>query len=508
MSSISVERIQIDRSRIDGRGLFQAPTEISAPGHRIVVDWAPVAGATTAEVSTAAITLHPSVVEESSAGVPLKADGAGWVATVPAKKRVRAIALFGFRQPAGEELISSLPGGMRISIAFPKQEGGGFESPRFSVPAVSAKNEAPSTLTGASFSNRVITLSPAPAGSRIRFALVSGPNPPEFEEQPTELSSVNLTTHTTAKNATVVIDEGEPQWQMPEFEPGSPGTDVDLRAGLETALNRKLKEQQAPQAAITISADAPANMIVQVSTPRGFLVRTEAGVLKAVVEGDPVTLSLALPLAGEVPSSVTGDLTIHYSGVRILEEVSDPLPAPGAAQNGVIVGTDSAVRVFPAEALQGLDLARVGVYGRAPEDCEISLEFVRMIGNTAGNTLAPPAVLKLEQGAGMRTHWAAFPRGTRIDGPTGLRLRANRGRFFWVTTDAGNPLVRVAINDPDPGGRRVNLGGARLTDVTAAEFHAPAFAFPPAAFQGAAPMIESGLFLTIEFSDLTLRYAR
>jgi hypothetical protein len=498
----------VQEVRVDQTAVFLSPVDIGAPGHQIAVNWAPVAGAAKAEVTSATLSLYPSVVEESSTGAPVQKNGNGWIVTVPAKKRVRALALYGFKQPGGAELTSSLPSGTRIAVAFPKLQGSGFESPRFAVPAVAAKGEVPATLTGASFSNRTLTLSPAVAANKVRFALVTGDNPLEFAEQPTELGSVNLTTHATAQNAKVVIDGGEPQWQTPEFDPAAPSVDVDLRAGLQTALNKKLTAQQAPQSAITISADAPANIVFRFSGARGSLVRTEAGVVKVALEGDPAALPLAAALASETPSSVTGDLTLHYSGIRILETVSDPLPSPSAALSGMIVGTEPAVRAFPPEGLNGIEPSRVGVFGRAPEDCEISLEFVEMVGGTVGHPLAPPAVLQIKQDNAMVTRWAQVPKGTRIGRPAGLRVRANRGRFFWVASSEGKPLVRLAIQDPDPGGRPVNIGGVKLVDLRETESHQPAFNFPVSAFRGSAPLVDSALFLTIDFSDLTMRYAR
>jgi hypothetical protein len=500
--------VTVQEVRVDQTAVFLSPVDIGAPGHQIPLNWAPVPGATKAEVTRATLTLYPSVVEESSAGAPIQKNGNGWIVTVPAKKRVRALALYGFKQPGGGELKSSLPAGARIAVAFPKLQGSGFESPRFSVPAVAAKGEVPATLTGASFSNRTLSLNPAVAASKVRFALVTGENPLEFAEQATELGSVNLTTHTTAQNAKVVIDGGEPQWQTPEFDPAAPSVEVDLRAGLETALNKKLKAQQTPQSAITISADAPANMIFRFSGASGSLVRAETGVVKVALEGDPVALPLAAALASETPSSVTGDLTLHYSGIRILETVSDPLPSPSAALSGMIVGAEPAVCAFPPEALNGIEPARIGVFGRAPEDCEISLEFVEMVGDTVGNPLAAPAVLQLKRDNAMATRWAPVPKGTRIGRPAGLRVRANKGRFFWVASAEAKPLVRLAIQDPDPGGRPVNIGGVKLAGLRDTESHQPAFNFPVSAFRGPAPLLDSDLFLTIDFSDLTMRYAR
>jgi hypothetical protein len=80
------------------------------------------------------------------------------------------------------------------------------------------------------------------------------------------------------------------------------------------------------------------------------------------------------------------------------------------------------------------------------------------------------------------------------------------GRFFWA--GAERPLVRVAIHDPDPAGRPLLLGTTTLQAVQAQEQHLPGFVLPAAAFRKTAPLLRSDLFLTVDLSDLTLRYAR
>jgi hypothetical protein len=203
---------------------------------------------------------------------------------------------------------------------------------------------------------------------------------------------------------------------------------------------------------------------------------------------------------------VAGDLTVRYEGLRILETVSDPMPATAGALSGVIVGPDAALRLFPTEALEGVRPARVGLVGRAPEDCEIAIEFVRVAGTSAGPPLGAPAVLSLTASHQVDLHWAIVPSDLAITGPVGIRARANRGRFFWVTA-ADHPATRVAVHDPDPGGRPLQVG-TTLLPVAAAVVEQPKFAFPPAAFRNTFPVLSSDLFLTVEISDLTVRYAR
>lgn len=485
----------------------RSPVSIAPPGHAVSVSWNPVAGATGAEVTSASLTLYPAVAEEVHADATVRSDGAGWSIDVPATRRVRAIALVGLKQPGGDTLTQSLPPGMRLSVAFPRVQGGGFDSPRFAVPPVSRDNAVPETLTGASYSGGVLTMTPATAASRVRVALVDGANPSSFTDQPTQLTRVNLTTHAAARNAQVIGPEGEVVWQVPEFDPDAEAAEIDLRHVLEATFNTQARSGQTLQATCTVTADAPAKAVVILNRIAGFLVRADDGVLRTVLEGDPVQPAFAAPFAGELPHGATGDLTVRYDGIRILETVSDPVPG-ATAISGVVVGPAEAVRTFPPRALEGRRPARIGLFGRAPEACELAIEFVEAIGDVAGPALAPPTVVAVEPRGELRTHWAELPESLRLDRAAGIRVRANSGRFFWAFNATGQPLLRLAIVDPDPGGRPLFLGSAQLLTVTATDFHQLSFAYPAGVLRGAVPALRSDLFLTVDISDLTLRYAR
>src|SRR5262249_4043350 len=184
-------------------------------------------------------------------------------------------------------------------------------------------------------------------------SLVTGDNPLEFAEQDTKLDAVHATTEAPARNARVNAPDGSAVWQTPVFDPDGPAATVDLRKAIEAALNKKLAAKGAPEADVTVTADAPAQALVSVSGPRGALVRVEQDVVRAVLEGDPVALPLSGPLDAETPASVTGDLAIRYSGIRILEGISDDVPGPGAALVGAIVGAAGAVRTLPRRRSTG-----------------------------------------------------------------------------------------------------------------------------------------------------------
>jgi hypothetical protein len=413
--------------------VFREPVDIAAPGHAVTTSWSAVAGVTAAEVTSANLTLYPAVAEETHDNANFGSNGAGWSITVPARRRIKAIALVGLKQPGQSTLTDALPSGMRLSVAFPPVQGGGFDTPRFSVPAVGPDNAVPPTLTGASFSSGVLRMTPAIAATRVRVALVTGANPPEFSDQATELTKVNLTTHAAAQNAKVIGPDGTVVWEMPEFDPDAVPAEVDLRHVLEAEFNRRVQSGGPFEATCTIVADTPARMGVVSGRATGFLLRVEGGVARSVLEGDPATPAFD-DFASETPQSATGDLTIRYDGIRILETVSDPIPAgPSQPVSGAIVATAAAVRALPPLALEGLSPARVGVFGRAPEACELAIEFVNSI-NATGAPIAPPAVVAVEAGGSLRTHWAELPANLVLAGAAAVRVRANSGRFSGRST--------------------------------------------------------------------------
>ncbi|MDM0110698.1 hypothetical protein QTI66_00975 [Variovorax sp. J22R133] len=490
--------------------LFAEPVDISGDGHAIDFAWNGVAGATSAELVDASVTLYPAMAETVMPDKPATADGGGWRVDVPSGARVRAIGLKGFKGGEGNEIVDAPPADQRIAIAFPPPRGGGFDSPRFSVPPVWSQGAVPATLTGAALASRTITLNPSVAATRVRIMLVSGPNPPEFSAQTSTLDALQLITHTPARNAKLTGPDGQALWSVPAFDPDAGSTQVDLRQSLQAEFNRLLKTGEPLQASLKLRADAPARCSVFSARAHGALLRVHDGIATTALEGDALPLAVfdGAALADETPSSAIGDLTIHYDGLRVLEEVSDAPPDPTSPVMGRIVGITGATRAWPPEALLGREPARIGVYGRAPEACELALELVELNGEIVGATLAGPALLQLDAAAGLRTHWAELPPSAALPRNVGLRLRCNVGRFFWAERPDGVAIVRVAIRDPDPGGRPLMLGNVKIADVTGAESHQPAFSFPASAFRGHVPFLQSSLFLHVDCSDLTLRYAR
>jgi hypothetical protein len=186
-------------------------------------------------------------------------------------------------------------------------------------------------------------------------------------------------------------------------------------------------------------------------------VRSYANDVGASLAGEDRPLALdGDALASETPGSVTADIAILYAGTRLLDEVNDPMPAAGGA-TGVILTDQAVCRVLPRAALARFPVVRVGIVGRSPEPCELSLQLVELRGEAAGAPYGNPGTLKVGPSADLATHWIELPEHQPLGATVALALRATSGRFFWVGKDRG--LARVAVRDPDPGGRVVTIAG-------------------------------------------------
>jgi hypothetical protein len=486
----------IGKQRIDRGtdGVVARSADVSSPGLSLPVQWSPVVGATDVEVTRAALTLEPALAEETFPDVPVASEGNHRVVTVPSGRSVKSVGLQLALNP-GERLTLSLPA-LR----------GGWEAPIFASTGVSNGAMAPESPQGASFANNLLNLPHAVAAAKLRLSKVTGGKIADFQPLAFDVTKVHLTATTPPRNLRVLGPDQAPVWQAPELPEGSPEIVVDLRTPLEIAFRKLVAQGATPSATVTVAADAPGRAFVKMGAVQGALLRVEQGITTIALDGVPRPLASSGPLASEQPTSVTGDLTVRYAGLRILEPVSDPMPPTSGAVSGVIAGVEPALRMFPPEAFDGIQPARIGVVGRAPEDCELSLELVRLVGPSAGPPLRPPAVLSLKASRQIDVHWADVPAGPAVAGPVGILARANRGRFFWVAA-GDHPATRIAIRDPDPGGRPLRIGAATLP-VAAATVERPKFAFPAAAFRDTFPLLSSELFLILEISDLTLRYAR
>jgi hypothetical protein len=481
--------------------------DVSPAGIPIAVEWQNVEGATEAQVDAATATIWPAVRTENLGTLTLGTDGDQRVITIPADKRIRSLTLSGFKTDDNAEAVSSADlsaRGRRLAVIV--QSGGPVPAPQYSVPAIPRRNLMPELLGGASYDNRVLTL-PDVAGSRIRLSLVEGDAPEDFQPRAMSLDSVTGVAAILPRDLQLVEpDNSTVAWGFPGEMPAETSLQSsDIRMSVQKLAAAALKNKQPLNFTFKLTSSNTARVGLLFSGARGALLRTFPGVITTKLEGDDARLALDT-LASEQPASAIADLTVKYDGLRIHSDLSDVMPAQPGNVSGPIVTDRTVIQPFPPGAFDAIAPARIGVIGRAPEECELSLQFVEMKGEVAGKAIAPPSVVKLEAASRFATHWFELSEIPPPARPSGISVRATRGRFFWAAS--AKPLVRVAVRDPDPGGRPLTLNETSVLSVQQKETHITAKVLPAAQFRSTAPVLTSDLFLTVDISDLVLRYGR
>jgi hypothetical protein len=492
--------------------------DVAPPGHAIDVAWDEVSGATGIEVDAASAYVAPVTVEESLGELPVTPDDAHRIVAVPGGKRIVRLNLNGLkkRRNADEDWASlSSSGdlaeaGPRLVVSIQDPTAGWI--PLYTVPPVPPRGVLPRMFGGASFDSGVLTLPGEFPASSLRLSVVENHYPEDFNVLEMEVDHVYGWATLPPKDLELVGPDGGQVWAFPgELPANTPPIAVDLRFACESALNAALAAGEPLDTPFHLRGAAPGNVDFMFLGATGALVRTFPGVLRTGLAGEPELLALTerlegVPLADEQPSSATADLTVRYDGLRLLAAVADQVPSTDVAIGGVVVAGEPVVRVLPEDVLGGLPAARAGLIGRAPEPCELSVQLVDISAGTPGQPLGPPGVIELEAAAAIRTNWIDLPEAKVSTGAVGLSAHANRGRFFWVCDP--EPLLRLAVRDPDPGGRPLRLAGHQILAVAEQETHLPATTLPAVAFKSHVPIIESDLFLTVDLSDLILRYRR
>jgi hypothetical protein len=140
-----------------------------------------------------------------------------------------------------------------------------------------------------------------------------------------------------------------------------------------------------------------------------------------------------------------------------------------------------------------MSIAKIGVIGRAPVDCEL---VVQLLDANTNAVLLQPSAIAL--GASNKTAlvWFDVPQQAPFGVPLAIAARTNHGRFLWAANP--DPLLRIAVYDDDAGNLPVLIGGSDARQKTLSGVQ---FASTP-------PRIESDLFATVDVSDLTLEYGR
>ncbi|HXG24642.1 MAG TPA: hypothetical protein VNJ09_08825 [Chthonomonadales bacterium] len=505
--------------------------DVAPPGHGVRIQWTGARGANGVEVTQATAEIGPALAQQTfddwMAGT---CDHSNFCeVNIQPNWLLDSLALIGLEVhdsrtgPTEDVSLKSqsdlVSRGLRLVVSTPSGPNNAM-SPAYSVPSVGQRGMLPPMLTGASFSapagvgHGVLNLPEVP-GPKVRLSVASGNFPEEFAPLPISVDSVSAQAVIPPRNLQLLGPDGAAVWAFPGvLPPQSPRVEVDLRLSIQKALDAALKSGQPLDATFTLRGDAPGRAYFRFTGARGTLLRTVSGVLQNKLEGDPARLELGEPPADETPASAVADLSVKYEGIRILETVSDPFPSTQGNIGGPVVTSTtlsrsfetSVTRAFPPEALRGFPVARIGLVGRAPEACELSVQLVEMGAGMPGAALGPPGVVKLQATEKLGTVWVEMPAVDTGDRPVGVSVRANQGRFFWASGAA--PLVRVAVRDPHPGGRPLKLGGQTVLMVTEEKVHLLGKSLPTGVFRSVTPVWESSLFLTVEIADLVLRYAR
>ncbi|HSD81250.1 MAG TPA: hypothetical protein VLB47_11325, partial [Solirubrobacteraceae bacterium] len=476
--------------------------DVGPPGHEVRIDWGAVPGATTAEVAEEArLEIAPVTTYPALGALPVAQAGDAVDVTLPSGGRIHALTLTGLKLAGGGELRSSAdldadPGTPRLRLAI-SAVAGGQVTPLCVVPALGGRGVLPAPLTGASFSARVLTL-PDPAAARLRLQLVRGNRPEELEGQPTRLDGASGTAALPSGGLTLTAPDGSAPWALPGELPGG-GQVVGL--GTPAALALRAALQAGGRADVSFRLAGAAGMRARATAAglHGALVRAAAAVAPPDLEGEPVALVLdGGPLASEAPSAAVADLTLTYAGIRLHDVVRDPPPAAAGGVGGPGVGAAAVVRALPPATLAGPPIARAAPVGRAPDGCALSVQLVDLSAGPPGTPLGDPGTVELPPSAALSAPWVRLPEVAASALPAGVAVRATSGRFLWAAAQDGTPLLRLAVRDPDPGGRPVRLGTATLALVTAPELQARAHVLPAAALRGPAPpLLSSDLFCTL-----------
>lgn len=498
--------------------------DVPAEGRAIPFDLGlPLAGSDRLELAPVTIEVEADPVADfpgySLGELPAKlsADNSELVLTVPAGRHLRTAHLANLKSEgadlSSEQQLRQAERRLAVSTRDPR---GGWAAPVASVPHVDRRKQLPASLTGASYSGNALRL-PDLLGS-LRLTVVDGETPDKFTAHPMSVGTVVGWAAPTPVDLTLTSPDGTVLWNFPGALPTGAATSADVTVALTAALEALREAGQPISGALQLSAKFPAKVGLRVNRVRGEFVRALPGTTSVALAGEPLGIPVATPLPPARPTSVVADVTVKYAGAR-LADVSDPLPAPGA-QSGVVVRQQPVRRTLPPLALRGETVTRIGLVGYCPEPTDL---LVRLVPATpavptqagagpTGPALGTPGNAKQAPARNSAVIWVDLPAPVTVEQPVAVEVSAGTGTLHWVA--APEPLVRIVVRDPDPGGRPILLGAVPLLTISQTETRTvranlPATAWEPgAAGELIGPALASALFCTVEITDAELRYAR
>ncbi len=476
------------------------------------VQWGSVSGADRVEVTSGSITFGASHDEITVSGISLSREGNHHIVNFLHPVHLTGLSLEGFSYtPTGaSEAVSFTPtASSYLVVAIPNDQTEWL--PLFSIPHIS-KASTPRQYAGAAYSSNTVNfpdkMQPL---KKIRLSVFKNFSKENEEVLASTLTGAsarikNLPQDLTLNNDT---DNSILFEQKDLFQNDMPDILFDLTHPAQTAFDKQLAEKNPLSFQYTLHAKNNTAFQYSSNGVKGALLRTFKGVNSTILSGETQPLSLDLSSAGlatEAPAKVTADLTITYEKLRLLDSLNDDVPPGRGDVSGKIVSDDSTSRLLQDGEIARYPIDRIGLIGRAPEACELSLSLIPRQGKSMGEPLLAPGVVQLEASTEIEVIWVSLPQAISHEGPLMLTLRANSGRFFWVT--APEPAIKVVVQDPDPDGREILINNRLLTRLAVERIHLPQVSIQSDLFTEKAPLLSSNLFVTIELSDLTLRYSR
>lgn len=467
-------------------------TEVSlADGFPIEVDWGSVAGMNDVRAEGGVLSIARTTDVEKTASEWTKTavtiDGVTAFDVTVAAPRVHALALEGLKH-GGVALTSEhdlRTNGLRLIVSLP----GGM--PLFAVPAVERKGAMPPSFTGATYAGGLLTLRDL-AAAKVRLSLVTSGFPADPALRAMELGKVRGVGATVTTNLVLTESTGEVVWRIDGEMPVA-STTVDLRLFIEKTLKANTKADPPKPLKTSFVLKGKGKALVSLAPPRGAVLRRVPGILTTELAGEATPLAVPPPYAADVPSRAVAGVTIRYHEIRLLEQFVDAVPAQAGGIAGIVVTDVPVQRKLPAQALDGYQVAKIALVGRAPVDCEL---VVQLVDAATGAAVTQPAAKTLTASPAASLVWLDVPPHEPLRVPVTLAARTNHGRFLWAA--APEPLLRIAVHDPDPGDLPVLIGGSNARQKTLAG----------AQFASKPPLVESLLFATVDVADLVLEYDR
>jgi hypothetical protein len=476
------------------------PVALDPPGVDLGTSWPSVPGATDVEVTAASVSIRAADIEVD-VGAVTAASGNAVVVRFAVPARVRRLRLDGLTITA-ENVPQSIGGNIHLAVTADRP------APiSFTVPPLPAQGASPRAFTGASWRDGVLTLPDVLVAELRIVAIDHGQDDRELATTVTGAGAVVV--QPGPADATIRDGDGSVVWaDAGPMDPSRAPSEVDLRVAVERGLRASLaRAEPTLSAPLQLTARAPSSAVAFHRAARGTVTRRFRGARTVTVDGTATPLVLDGPgLAGELPASVTADVTINYGGLRIAPELSDDLAVPttnGAAIGGVVVGDLAVTRLM---AQSPLPPARVVLLGRATEPTELSVTVVEMKGARPGAALGPAAAMTLAPSHGVAAITIDLPSITASTSPLALSVRAGRGRFLWAARH--HPLARVLVADPAPAPQTVLVGTTAIAHAGASPVVLRAASLPRDAFVSSPPLVACELAVTVELVDLTVRYAR